>query len=202
MERTLQNKESEILKMTEVTGSLEHRLKMAEDSVTKWRVKYLNIEANHLNLKKNLATGRGPHVVTPIHDIIPIPPDVNTKHPEDDEESMHAISYVIRANERNFKDSPYKQALQPTFMTELSPRDASRKKGKSRKHGSNASSSAPSNSREPLPKLREKSKRHLKESVRRAYGLSTTEEAERSSRVGRGSHKAYPTLPPITSKRK
>ena len=205
MERTIHNKDSEMLRLTEAIGSLEERLRLAENSATKWRVKYLNIEANHLNLKKNLATGRGAHVISPVHDFIPAPPDVRDDCPKRDDESTFAIAYVSHANDREFKDSPYSQPYQPAFLTELNPREAvPRKERKSSRKasGSHASSSAPSNTRGHLPKLREKSRKHLKPSIRQAYGLSTTESTDKTPRRASMTRKTYPTLPSISTKRK
>ena len=137
-ERKMQNKDMEILRLTENAGGLEERLRLAENSATKWRVKYLNIEANHLNLKKNLATGRGPHVVSPVHDFIPPPPDYKDdlrSMPKEDE-SMFAIAYVSKANKREFKDSPYNQSFKPVFLTELSPREGGHRDRKASRRSS------------------------------------------------------------------
>ena len=202
MDRTVHNKDQEILRMTKALESLKHGLKAAEDSATAWRVKYLNIEANHLNLKKNLATGRGSHVITPVHDLIPPPPDVR----ENCLNGRDVIACVTRANERRPKDSPYNQPFQPAFITELFPREASllgRKKSESKRSESKASSSALINSREPLPKVRDKkSRRKLKASLQQAYGLLKAEVVDRTTYRDEVSRKTYTTLPSIPSKRK
>ncbi len=150
LDEALHNKDQYMKNLESEVKTLRERLKVAETSANEWRVKYLNVEANHLYLKTNLAAERGSCVMSPIHDLIHGPAP-NLKEP--------GLKDREAAEE---KRSPYNRDAFKRIFGKKVPAKAD-KRCCSKKTAKTSASEPFSRWRNPAPQ------RQLRDAVRKAY---------------------------------